>query len=252
MTELNGINIKKINRLRLRNGGGKMNCPSCGELLKEGERRCYNCDYRLSALEWENKTKRIEGISCEEISALVQKGEAGYLERFEKLSRKRSTFNWASGVFKIHWMAGRKMKREWIIAFAALALGNLLLNNLLMGLSVVSGIWEILREGTIQAYLQFTQKLSWFTRWTYVANILLIFLFGFLGDRIYWKWVRGKVKEAGEQGETEEERKNYLERSGGFSIKLALLSSAVWFLYTIILNKGVGKLWYHIIMNRMF
>lgn len=155
-----------------------LTCPHCGNQVPASMNFCSLCGYHFPKAQdtpYQLNDVRLEGYLVDDIASFVGVNYATYLNKFQKISEGRISFNWAAALFSNRWMAYRGM-------FRIALLFSLVLNT-------ISGILSYMILMMFQSLgTQLTDaiydRLSMFSILLTIAIGLVV---GLIGDSLYWK-----------------------------------------------------------------
>ncbi|WP_343209267.1 DUF2628 domain-containing protein [Anaerolentibacter hominis] len=149
----------------------RKSCPVCGRNNLPDAIMCDNCGHPFQV-----KENRIDGYLEQDISNYVGTNEDTYLYKFRTISQGRNTFNPCAAIFQHYWLAYRRMWRECLVYFGISIVCNLLF-------LCIAGL-ILSRGGNAQSLTSNVQMVS------LIMFVVQILIFGYLGDRLYWRRTR--------------------------------------------------------------
>lgn len=118
---------------------------------------------------------KLEGYWKRDIRICLEQNEELYLERFQRLPRKK--FNFCAAIFGTLWFTYRKMEKEaWIIWTIQITL----VQTLMIILTVLASK-GVLARLSIVTYLVYALALT---------QLVFSIILGFEADKIYWKKIK--------------------------------------------------------------
>lgn len=211
----------------------RKNCPQCGHSADEETRFCSKCGYEY--FDWEEDRDSDQPISdarigeylIEDINRFVDRRSEVYVDKFTQLeygASKRS-FNWCAAFFGASWTGYRLMVGE---TFLYILLG-------------IAEKYIMVFLSICVALLSHSTALSVLT--AIVLMVLTFIIEGYLGDWLYWRYVRRKLNSCGCKGRPafENDYKNWCLAEGngatGWGIVGAMIANM---LVTLIIEGLLG------------
>ena len=246
-------------------GGEKAVCPVCRHENPPGSEFCEYCGQKLTILGYdltalsapaedggdENRKsnsfdqrfygqqtspsgKVIDGMSADDISEYVRNNYNKYLHKFEKLSEKKLSWNWAAFFFTPYWFFYRKLIKPGIIFLTAMLCVTVIftnpMNKIAQGYFEMGEVFEseTVTEEDAKQVLQDLQKLT-MEMLPYVAafiglNLLIRVLAALFADKIYKKRVYENIQKIREAAPDQEGFHLLMFKVGGTAPLLVLAS----------------------------
>ncbi len=217
-------------------------CPSCSARNDENATTCKNCgepleeEYDFSVYQQHsNSIQHIEAhrilreMNASPITRYVQQNHEKYVKKFEKIDKKKPTFNWAAFLFNPYWFFYRKLYYVGGIFIGIQLLITVLLTFIMnrLGLTeIMVAYMEATSTGSVEAIQ--AALLSIEPHMTELIILWLVALLpniivGFSADRIYKRKAFKDIKNIESAGEIDN-LLAYAKYGAGVSIFSAVLS----------------------------
>lgn len=162
-------------------------CRQCGHKTADEERFCSKCGYEYYPCDADTDSDepisdiRIGDYLIEDIKLVVVKKTSTYIDKFSRLEsgNPKRSFNWSSALFGANWTGYRKMGLQTLFFILLQTVFTWVMSIILVMTAII-----FRSSGAILLF-------------GICFIILDLILYGYLGDWIYWRYVKRKLNRCG-------------------------------------------------------
>ena len=245
---------------RHENPAGSENCEFCGQKFtffgfnvlekqteleneeKAEQERNVEADYtRFNQNPSENN---IDGVSVDDLSEYIRNNYKRYLNKFQKISKKKLTWNWASFIFSPYWFFYRKLIKPGIVFLTAFLCLSIIFSSPLNKIAEkYYDTAELMSDESVsqeekelavnEVYNTVMDQLPFIC--IYVGSILILkIIAGLISDRLYKKRVTKNIKTLRQTPMNDNDFHLIMFKVGGVAPILVVVSYAAEYLLSML------------------